>query len=342
MGSWNGTCGLTGLPIVAGDEVIAFLIAVESRIHGVTEHPRNGGTRQVAKDASGFCYSHGGGAFPVSMPFFGKYDGYGGVEGLTKGAFWLERARDTVDAAHKEMPVEQWLQDEVERDNVFFKREKQEEYNGIDYTAVPGVSIGLFMVLRSAAEAAAAVFHKKAEKATHSWDFFPTKQDFVEGGQKRLRLVAAKLRSKNKYDREYEHARWGEHHNRTEDGKPDYSKPEPTSNLILGCVGETSTGDRPAGFYGSGYLRELRKTVEQLAVESGPEDPLLDEFSELAYYFRVVGDAMAYTRGSWLPKSGKGSQLDDYSVYLAFAEVAKARAEQQRQDRIDWGMDVDE
>lgn len=59
MGCWNGTCGLTGLPIIHGDEMFVFPIVESYR--------------------DSFCYST---ALyrPSVMPFRAKYDDYGGGE----------------------------------------------------------------------------------------------------------------------------------------------------------------------------------------------------------------------------------------------------------------------
>jgi hypothetical protein len=66
MGSWNGTCGLTQLPIKDGDEVVVILL--EKR----TDKVEPGG---------GYCYSN---HFftPCSLPLFGIYDDYGSVENV--------------------------------------------------------------------------------------------------------------------------------------------------------------------------------------------------------------------------------------------------------------------
>ena len=60
MGCWNGTCGLTNLHITAGQDVVVF--AMEQK-HG-------------GKD---LCYTTPFYA-PVTMPFYAKYNDYGGAE----------------------------------------------------------------------------------------------------------------------------------------------------------------------------------------------------------------------------------------------------------------------
>lgn len=67
MGCWNGTCGLSQLPIHAGDPVIGFLL--EGR----------GARREGHNGAGGYCYSTDAAA-PLFIPIRGKYDDYGAIE----------------------------------------------------------------------------------------------------------------------------------------------------------------------------------------------------------------------------------------------------------------------
>lgn len=67
MGSWNGTCGITQLPILRGDKVVVFPIMKNE-----------------------YAYDKGGGVVrsdnyfvPITVPFEGKYDDYGKVEDIT-------------------------------------------------------------------------------------------------------------------------------------------------------------------------------------------------------------------------------------------------------------------
>lgn len=61
MGSWNGTCGVTQLPILSGERVRLCLIAL---------------TGEVSTD--GYCYPTGIN-FPITTAMPGEYDDYGGV-----------------------------------------------------------------------------------------------------------------------------------------------------------------------------------------------------------------------------------------------------------------------
>ena len=63
MGCWNETCMLTHLPILGGEDTVCVLIAQQP-----------GSRDTIHSDA---IYA------PISLPLFGKYDGYGCLENFT-------------------------------------------------------------------------------------------------------------------------------------------------------------------------------------------------------------------------------------------------------------------
>lgn len=69
MGCWNETCMLTNLPILTGDEVIAFLIQ-----------------RNYMPNAG--CNPDGN-FRPITLPIVGRYDDYGGLEDIEKNSAML-------------------------------------------------------------------------------------------------------------------------------------------------------------------------------------------------------------------------------------------------------------
>lgn len=68
MGCWNGTCGISNLPIVSGDKIVLFIIKYNK--YGET-------------NSGGFCYTTGQYS-PITVPVFGEYNDYGGIEPITK------------------------------------------------------------------------------------------------------------------------------------------------------------------------------------------------------------------------------------------------------------------
>lgn len=68
MGSWNGTCGLTQMPIKEGEKVVLFPLLRN-------KNANNGG--------NGFCHSNNQ-YTPISLPLFGEYDDYGKIKNISR------------------------------------------------------------------------------------------------------------------------------------------------------------------------------------------------------------------------------------------------------------------
>ncbi len=113
MGCWNGTCGITNLPIRGGDKIAAFLIAVPLKREG---------------DFSGFCYA----GQPLTLPFFGTYNDYGGIENVKESFV----TKEIMTHFKREESFEGFINDQVERDKLKI---------GDDYF---NYGVGLWMVHR--------------------------------------------------------------------------------------------------------------------------------------------------------------------------------------------------
>lgn len=76
MGCWNGTCGLTNMPIKHGDKIVLFLLRYNIR------DGCNGGAGITYQND---MYS------PITIPIYGEYNDYGGIENISKNG---EKAYD--------------------------------------------------------------------------------------------------------------------------------------------------------------------------------------------------------------------------------------------------------
>lgn len=65
MGCWNGTCGLSNLPILHGDKVVCFIVKKDDYENKISHE----------------CYpwDH---SSPLTFPLIGYYDDYGGIENI--------------------------------------------------------------------------------------------------------------------------------------------------------------------------------------------------------------------------------------------------------------------
>lgn len=120
MGCWNGTCGISRLPLHSGDPVVALLIAY----------------MPDGKEASGYCYATGEG-HPISFPFEGNYNDYGGIENIKVDPLDVALIRKTYDFGDLTY-FETWVNEKVERDEVPYKA-------GYNPNNVP-YGVGLWMV----------------------------------------------------------------------------------------------------------------------------------------------------------------------------------------------------
>jgi hypothetical protein len=76
MGSWNETCAISNLPILAGDDIKLLLLKRSPYINDMGEY--NG----VSNATEQFI--------PILSPINGKYDDYGGIEDIVEDdAYWL-------------------------------------------------------------------------------------------------------------------------------------------------------------------------------------------------------------------------------------------------------------
>jgi hypothetical protein len=113
MGCWEGTCGISQLPISYGSKVYGFLIGAPGK----------------NKEYSGACYSSG---WPITLPFVGTYDSYGGIENIIE-----DENTDLILSKFSNYKNFIELIGDVERDNVVLPGNKY----------VKPYGVGLFMVL---------------------------------------------------------------------------------------------------------------------------------------------------------------------------------------------------
>ncbi len=89
MGSWNATCGVTQLPITAGDRVVLVPLIVKQP--DFLARDNLGGTGSTSND----CIAQ-----PFSLPIAGEYDDYGGIaadDGHLALKYLMQALQDWVD-----------------------------------------------------------------------------------------------------------------------------------------------------------------------------------------------------------------------------------------------------
>lgn len=129
MGCWNGTCGISNLPILSGEKVLLFVLE---------------GNKYEDSMGGGFCYTTDR-YRPVGVPIHGAYNDYGGIENITKNGedmFELLSAKNYEMAERKrgkeegDKPedIEELINDYIERGlykNVSFMMVREDILNGL-------------------------------------------------------------------------------------------------------------------------------------------------------------------------------------------------------------------
>jgi hypothetical protein len=123
MGCWNGTCGLTNLPIMAGEPTVFHLVGVFG--HGGGMNP----AIDVYENAR---------AFPISFAIVGEYNDYGGIENIEPSPVH----EVTKKVLGVDGDLEEYINDEVERGNAATSDKYNKNY-----------SVGLWMARKGVYDA---------------------------------------------------------------------------------------------------------------------------------------------------------------------------------------------
>lgn len=304
MGCWNGTCGVSQLPLRHGDPVRAFLI-------GVPMHFKHG------EDQSGYCYSDGW-AYPLSVGFKGKYNDYGGIEeieqSMTTDLIWNTykdreffatksnypepgRSYDT-ERPIKVTSLEGFLNDVVERDCLYADKNFK-------------IGIGLWMVHEDIYQA---VLDQKILEQVHMLET-----------HRFLEAIRQELAEEDKIKEEIK-----------KDGGTDLDLVliGKISGAFSGFLYDGDLDDLKVEIPEVKYKHYLRwpwmwraqngattralKPYRKLLVKALKEN---DEVAAQAIVrdvaeFDSFCGAMTVLRKGWVPQTGKGSQHDEYLAYL--------------------------
>lgn len=282
MGCWNGTCGISQLPILSGDRVFGLLIAVP---HKPIECP------------SGSCYETEFG-FPISLPFRGNYNDYGGMENIeenknTKAIFNEFAPKDCEN-------FEQLINDIVERDELT----KDLEYYG-------ECGVGLFMVLEDvikelmnaksdnsfqAVEISRELHTKMAEAFKER--YFKTKKDLGDIWPK------------------FSYSVWDPYYSSKDE---EYK----TLGYVNSFLSPLHKGSTVGNYYD--YIKAVMGNI----INSNENDKF-QQFTEITYWAYCIRRSIAYLRKSYIPNAGKGSQSTGHDFYIKLAKAIRDVVKKQK------------
>lgn len=298
MGCWNGTCGVSQLPIRVGDPVRAFLIGVPPYSKG---------------DQSGYCYSDGRG-YPMTLGFKAEYNDYGGVEKIEESfvtellwnqykdteKFYLYRnykAGGGFEDQRRDIKfegLEGFINDVVERDHLYLDRSLPISGAERDKHAV-----GLFMVHEPIYQACLEMFQKQTARA-------------LEEAPKYLEVLKERLSKKGEVG-------FFAIHSFTSSALV----PEPEEkewDRIFPWIWHTQSYDAKSA------LEPYRQAfIDAIVAE---DQQRIEAILKAQAEFYAFCCAMEQLRKGWVPQAGKGSQSEGYDLQgkliLAMEDIINA------------------
>ena len=330
MGCWNGTCGLTNLPLRAGDKVMGVLVRIPYR--------------NKLEDMSGSCYSTDL-AWPVTAGFEGEYNDYGGIEDLVPSP--------VLEEIEKRFGVEDacvFINDVVERDEFYYPgaywdmvdyhksvakaegKEYAEPVKGEEGEGRDG--LGLWMCHKSAWDnLTRSPELKTGWKGVHPFNYY--KDSFSDYCKKLKAAVEmeerwAKMDEEGDLSEELKAIR--------EEYKDDYF----FSKLGIGripfaeCVGSRESGSDMNEEL-CGYARMLEEMIIDKNIPV--DDPNMVAFVDRLCESRAMNIVIGNLRKTWYPQSGKGSQANPYAWYYKLIESMEQIMRAQEVETLSWQED---
>jgi len=301
MGCWNGTCGISQLPILAGQKVKAFLM-LQSRYNAEI-----GG--------AGVCYST---AYfrPWFFPVTADYNDYGSIENIKKdwnSEFMLKTFRkwlmegkvrilghDEAEINSPDIKKFKTLDDVfdcVERGALLYKHlgEKLNAQKTAWEPQEDELRIGIFMVLDHVFDALVAEsnrFLNLKENSYYNTDDVENEEKFVEAVTK-VRLMTAQTEQ-------------------SELKRVMYSIP---IDMLLG--GLIVMYSIPIDMLLGGLIEEHYALQHYKSILFAPDKVTVGDFISKLNETRRIGTAMSYLRKIWIPQTGRGSQSEELSFNKA-------------------------
>lgn len=332
MGCWNGTCGVTNLPIRAGDKVMAVLVRIPYR--------------NKLDDMSGACYSTDQ-AWPVTAGFEGVYNDYGGIEELVDSP--------VLDEIEKRFNVEdacEFINDVVERDEFYYPdaywdmvsyHKHVAKHEGREYVEpVKGENgegrdgLGLWMCHKSVWDD----LTRSSELRTgwggvHPFSYY--KDSFTEYFNKLQEAIEMEARWK-KRDEENPSEEIDDF---MEEYKDDYffSKIFVSRLPFATCI-----GSRDSGSDMTEDLRGYAPIIEDMIINKKlpVDDPSMSQFVDRLCESRAMNLVLTNLRKNWYPTSGKGSQANPYGWYVKLMESMNKVMKAQEAETLKFQEEYDE
>lgn len=309
MGCWNGTCGISQLPILCGDNVTACLIAV----------PQN-----IRIGASGYCYITGF-ASPITMPFYGSYNDYGGIEDVKMNyntklicdKFSVYSFYDLIDQAERDelsVPIKilgsentydvgLWMaHDHIAKSFIDLKHWRHD--------------IPIADIIRADAE----TFWAKAKKElirTNELNNRRSKEELEKIGKLSIFDLRNKFIGVSK----------------------GVASRERYTNYFTSVV----SGDGVDSYITGEFFDIYKEYIEKLLIEDVPfEDDRVKELLDDAVNMYTMKTAMDNLRKGFAPQSGKGSQSEEFDTYKVLNKSVDDYIKRAEEERRKFDQEMEE
>jgi hypothetical protein len=360
MGCWNETCGITQMPICAGDKVRMFLI--------------------VSNDYEGYddCHSYTTDLWrPFGLPLKGTYDEYGGIENLEEDAL-----SDLLLASLKEILVEV-----PNRMGEVFKREELDWQTALNFLTDEGLRVTdphhVSFITKRLDELLAKLKEQVPDLPDNGWSSersaLAKDQKAIVKDDPAVVRVYHMMVHEDVYQaltREYKapssrFSAWteGDMRKELEVGAQQYIKQVREEHEATKGLSELDKVERSfmrmsrrwethnrfvaatnhlTGNYGSGqYLRKYLDFVEKRIAEGAADDDadiknLTDQFID----FVCFNMCMTLLRKMWAPQCGKGGQDREYTIHKflgeTIAEFSEKKMKEWDEEMAQYDDDIDE
>lgn len=301
MGCWCETCGITQLPINAGDKVRLFVIAMEKH-YAFSDGGEGGG---------GTCYSNDRWS-PIGPPIQGEYDDYGSIDPIimddsakmiedTLQASWIPpESKGEWEKIPEKFELSDYL-NFIERDRAKIKGRYEEQH------------LGLMFVLEDVYQA---MINFDPIESHHNYEsrgyiYMP----FSEG---------IKLEFEKWYLNQLKLMKEYNTYKDTIEAKSVELLAEMSDFRLFNSLKENG-------------LRPFKKVLRNLAKRGlAWEDVEVQNVATEVINMQKFDIAMSRARKQWMPQSGKGGQQNESDIYQAICDATQKIIDDREEESREW------
>lgn len=354
MGCWNETCGISQMPICAGDKVRMFLIVKNK--YGDCDYD--------------VCHSYSTDLWkPFGLPLVGTYDEYGGLENIEEDVM-----SDLLLESIREMIIEV-----PNRMGEVFKREELDWKTVINFLTDEGLKVAdpfdVSHITKKLDAILAEVKEKFPDLPANGWSsersdmadkqkemvanssaitmyHMMVHEDIYQALARKYKAPAERFSSWTNGDMrktlEKDAAAYLAEVRKNIEEEAKFSEDDLHLVKLCNILNRDNFGNRfvsatnhLSGNYGSGsYLRKYLDFVEKkIRAGASNDDPSIKTLTDQFIDFVCFNQCMTLLRKMWMPQCGKGGQDREFILHKFLGEEIASFSEKKIKE---WGEDIDE